>query len=187
MNNHLDKNLFNELCQKFQIVDIIDSIYYDKSNGLENLEQKIKQFENIRFEPTQRILVYYHDTGFYKNLSSGSSVFFWNLVQLFKKFNVPPEFIIIVTNHYGIKKEIDYLDSIFNYSINKIIETFLWYDFANPTVVRETNVSNKKEKRNFLYTCLNSRVRTHRVLTLCYLNEKKLLEKGIVSYRFKNE
>jgi hypothetical protein len=70
-----------------------------------------------------------------------------------------------------------------NYSINKIIETSLWFYFPD---VESIEVEDCDLKKDFLYTCLNNAERIHRNYTLCCLKEKNLLDRGIVSYRFKS-
>lgn len=183
MKNRLYHTIYNDISSRFQILDIIDSVFYDYLHP-DELEEKIKVFKDFTFKENQRLLIYYQDTGFYQNLNSGCSVFFYNMIQLLSKYNIPPEFVIIFTNHYGLKKEIDLLNSIFDYSLEKIVEISLWHDYPKPDQVHELKQHNNDSKKTFLYTCLNNVPRVHRLLTLCYLKEKNLLEKGIVSYRF---
>lgn len=185
MKNRLYHTIYDSISSRFQVLYIIDSVHYDYLHP-DILEEKIKIFENFTFKENQRLLIYYHDTGFYQHANNGCSVFFFNLFQLFKKFNIPAEFVIIFTNHYGLKNEIDQLNSIIDYSMTNIVETSLWHDYPLVNQIKESQQHKQDIKKTFLYTCLNNAKRVHRVLTLCYLKEKNLLEKGIISYRFKS-
>ena len=186
MKNRLYHTIYNDISDKFQILDIIDSVFFDYLHPDELIE-KIKVFKDYEFKENQRLLIYYQDTGFYQNLNSGCSVFLFNLLQILQKFQIPEEFIIVFTNHYGLKKEIDCINSMIDYSLNKIVETSLWHDYPNVNQIKEAIHQNHNDyKKTFLYTNLNNATRAHRVLALSYLKEKKLLNKGIISYRFNN-
>ena len=178
----INKNVFDEIEKKFKVLAVIDSIDY--INNLKHLDSQLKEFSNITFEITDRILIFYQDTGYYIDLNHGTSVFFNNLYTLLCKYNIPPEFIIIFTNHYGLKKEINTLNKKLKYSINNIIETSLWYDFPTLEKINEVTAHPLIFENKFLYTCLNNAPRVHRNYTLCQLKENHLLNSGIVSYRF---
>lgn len=184
MKNHLNLKLFQEIQKKFEIICVIDSFYYD--SDVKKLENVVKNFKDFSFSHNQRILIFYHDTGFYPELTSGTSIFFYNLYLILKKYQIASEFLIIFTNQFGLKKEIDLLNSKTNYTIKNIIETSLWFDF--PTVEKIKDFAenhNFIKDQKFLYTCLNNIERIHRSYTLCKLKENNLLDNGIISYRFK--
>lgn len=181
----LNKVLFDEISHHFEILEVIDSTNHDLN--FEQLDEKIKSFKDFSFGAKQRILFYYQDLSFYQNLVNGPSVFLYNLYQILKKYNIPPEFVILITNHYGINKEIEQLNLSMQYSLTKIIETSLWYDFPIIEKIHEKNVTSINSRKEFLFTCLNNMERIHRNYTLCCLKENNLINNGIVSYRFKNE
>ena len=183
MKSCINQDVFSIIKKRFNILSIIDSFYY--IDNFEKLENQIKEFNNTNFKKNDRILIFYQDTGYYIDLIYGTSVFFNNLYTLLIKYNIPSEFLIIFTNHYGIKKEINILNKKMNYSINKIIETSLWFDFPSLKQIDKIRSESLCFENNFLYTCLNGMQRAHRNYTLCQLKEKNLLDLGIVSYRFK--
>lgn len=182
MTKRIKPELMKLLNQKFQCLEFFDSVDYDQNPKL--LNDKIKKFHGHAFSSIERIIIFYHDTGYYQNLINGCSFFLENLYEILKYNDIPGEFVMIITNHYGIKSEIDLLNRKKNYTIKQIIETSLWYDF--PDYQKIQKISNKKLIPDIqkLYTCLNNIQRNHRNYTLCKLKENKLLEKGIVSYRF---
>ena len=177
----INTETINEIKKKFNVLAIIDSMMYV---DIKDLDAKIKKYNNKEFKNNDRILIFYQDTGYYLELNSGTSIFFNNLYEILRKYNVPSESVIIFTNHYGIKKEIDLLNKKMTYSINKIVETPLWYDFPKPETVDNIMSQSQISTNEFLYTCLNNVQRVHRNYTLCQLKKKNLLELGIVSYRF---
>ena len=182
MKNNINKTLYKKISEKFEILKIIDTVDYD--HDLELLENAIKNFENYEFFSNQRLLIFYHDTGFYNDLTTGTSVILNNLYCFLKKYNIPPEFIIFISNHFGIKKEIELLNRKTGYTITKIIETALWYDFPLYDQIIDSEKLALEFKNDFLYTCLNNIERIQRSYTLCQLRDKNLLPRGIVSYRF---
>lgn len=179
----LDNEIYKILNKKFKIILSIDSAYYD--NKLEQLENNIKDLCNHSFNQNEKILILYHDTNFYIDLISGSSLFLNNLYEILKKYSIPQEFVLFITNHYGIKKEIDLLNLKFNYEIQNLIETSLWYDFPNTNHFDEFDNINLDFDNEYLFTCLNNIQRIHRNYILCQLEENNLIDRGIVSYRFK--
>jgi hypothetical protein len=182
MKNTINKTLYKKILEKFEIIEIIDTVDYDHNNEL--LESTIKNFENYVFVNNQRILILYQDTGFYNDLTSGTSVVLNNLFFLLKKYKIPQEFIIFISNHYGIKKELAQLENKTGYSISKVIECSLWYDFPTYDQIVATKNLLLEFENEFLYTCLNNVQRIHRSYSLCQLKENNLLNHGIISYRF---
>jgi len=182
MKNSINKALYKKILENFEIIKVIDTVEYDYDNKI--LESAIKDFENYVFVNNQRILIFYQDTGFYNELTSGTSVVLNNLFYFLKKYSIPQEFIIFISNHYGIKKELDLLESKTGYAISKVIECSLWYDFPTyDQIVAAENLSLEFENE-FLYTCLNNVQRIHRSYNLCQLKDNNLLNHGIISYRF---
>lgn len=182
MTTTINKVLYKKIIENFEIVKVIDTVYYDHSNEL--LESTIKNFEDHIFADNQRILIFYHDTGFYTDLTFGTSIVLNNLFFLLKKYAIPQEFIIFISNHYGIKKELDLLNNKYGYSITKIIECALWYDFPTYNEIVAAENLLLEFENEFLYTCLNNIERIHRSYSLCQLKENNLLNHGIISYRF---
>lgn len=128
-------------------------------------------------------MILHHDTDYYPDNGVGNNIY--NLFRLLARNSVPLEFVIMFTNHYGIKSEISNLcRHITNQPPPRVVYTALWYDFPNDL---ENLLPMVYQNIEYLYTCLNGVERAHRVLTLCYLNQNDLLSRGMVSYHFKNE
>jgi hypothetical protein len=181
----LCKTLLSKIKEKFEILEIIDFHLYPDEIFLE-LENLIKKYQDFSFKQNQIILFFYHDTSFYTELKEGCSTVLNNFYILLNKYNLPPEFLYILTNHYGLKKEIILLNKRMQYhfKLENVIETLLWYDFPkNDDIIFYKN-QNLEFKNDFLYTCLNNVQRIHRSYFLSQLKENNLLDKGIVSYRF---
>jgi len=167
--------------EKYKILEILDLVFYD--HRLSVLDQILIKYQNHTFVPDERIVILHHDTDYYPDNGVGNNIY--NLFRLLARNSVPLEFVIIFTNHYGIKSEIDHLcRHIVNQTPPKIIYTSLWYDFPQNL---DTPPSINYQNIEHLYACLNGVERAHRVLTLCYLNQNGLLSRGMVSYHFKNE
>ena len=166
--------------EKYKILDIVDFAW-----DLSDIEDIILGYKDHHFTPDQRILVVHHDSDYYENTNSNGYMLY-NFLQIVNEYQIPTEFLILITNHYGIKKEVEELcSSIFNLSPLLTIETPLFADIVDDEQFSNTTV--KLQKPETLFCCLNGLARTHRVLTLCYLKEKNLLSNGIISYHFKNE
>jgi hypothetical protein len=167
--------------EKYKILEILDLVYYD--NRLMDLDQILNEYQNHTFASDERIVILHHDTDYYSENSIGNNTY--NLFKLIARNSIPMEFVIIFTNHYEIKSEVNHLcRHIVNQTPPKIIYTSLWYDFPQNL---DTPPSINYQNIEHLYACLNGVERAHRVLTLCYLNQNDLLSRGMVSYHFKNE
>lgn len=182
----LSKVLETKIKENFEVLEIINLFGYTSKKDFVDLENKINKYKDFVFSDKQIILFLSEDTFFYPDLDNGCSTNLHNLYIILKKYNIPSDFVFVFTNHYGLKKEINLLNEKMFYEIpiKNIIETPLWFDF--PTAKNIESFENQKTSfnNNFLYTCLNNAQRSHRSYFLCQLKEKKLLDNGIVSYRF---
>lgn len=165
--------------QKYSIVEIIDLLDYDFE--LDALATTLHKFKNYKFENNQRIVVLHHDTDYYPSGESvGNTVY--NFFRLCSNFEIPLDKILILTNHYGIEKEIKKISkSMCNTQSPKVICTSQWFDFPN---IDDNNTKSSDHNVEYLYCCLNGYRRQHRIMTLCFLEHYKLINKGIVSYHF---
>lgn len=175
------KNSVIDIIQsKYQIVNVIELLVYDYQ--LNELAQKLHQYQNHTFDINDRILVLHHDTDYYPSLPSVGNTMF-NFFKLASNFSLPLEKIIFVTNHYGIDVEIEKLSkSICNSPAPEVIQTSQWYDFPDQDSLR--NQLTPTDSFSHVYSCLNGRQRQHRVFMLCKLQELGILQQGIVSYNF---
>jgi hypothetical protein len=178
----LDPLVVEILEEKFKLLSTIDS--FDYCNHCD-LDDELVKYKNHTFLDKEKILILHHDTGFYQDLNSGTSVFLQNLFLLLEKYSIPSEFLIFITNHYGITKELELMHLKSGYCINNVIETALWYDFPPTNFIDDILDQSMNFEYDYLYTCLNNVQRIHRNYTLCQLKENDLLSDGILSYRFK--
>lgn len=165
---------------RYEVLSVIDLFDYDSE--LDSLRAVLSKFNNFEFNLLHRIVILHHDTDYYIDpRSSGFTMY--NLFVILKEFQIPTEFLILLTNHYGIEGEIRNLEWQTNFSKGtKVIYTSLWYDF--PDQIRNEPTEYHP---GALFCCLNNIGRSHRLLMLCFLKEHKLLSKGMVSYHFNNE
>jgi hypothetical protein len=178
----IQQKVIDLINEKYKILEILDLVYYDCR--LADLNQTLQKYQNHVFSPDERIIILHHDTDYYpENGSVGNNMY--NMFKLISRNGIPVEFVLMFTNHYGIKQEIQKLcKEILNQNTPQIIYTSLWYDFPQNL---DTPPSINYQNIEHLYACLNGVERAHRVLTLCYLNQNDLLSRGMVSYHFKNE
>ena len=80
---------------KYELVDIINLVFYDLD--LEKLDRVFSQYSNHQFASNQRLLIVHQDTDYYVN-SQGNTMY--NVVKLLSKYNIAPEFVILLTNNY---------------------------------------------------------------------------------------
>lgn len=179
---NLQKKVYQIIEQKYKVLETID--IFDYGSNIDNLYKLLANYENYVFLPNERILILHHDTDYYVT-TKASGFTIYNLILILNKLNIPNEFIVMLTNHYGIEDEIQkQFQDISGTNIFKIIYTSLWYDFPEQVDITEPE-SGKLKK---LYCCLNGAERLHRVALLCNLEEKSLIENGMISYHFnKNE
>jgi hypothetical protein len=165
---------------RYTVLDIIDLAQYDFQ--IEKVDQLLSKYTNHTFSVNERILIFHHDTDYYTSVeSSGFTVY--NLCVLLHRHQIPHEFLIMFTNHYGIEKEVAHLsEQVCNSASFKVVYTSQWYDYPDQSVS-----NNPVPVIENLFCCLNGHGRGHRVLTLCYFKEHDLLSHGTISYHFKNE
>jgi hypothetical protein len=163
---------------RYKVLEIIDSIRYN--DQLEKVDQLLSKYINHTFSSDERILILHHDTDYYISVES-TGFTLYNLCMLLKKNQIPHEFLIMFTNHYGIEKEVAHLsEQVCNSSPFKVVCTSQWYDYSDQQIS-----NNSVPVIENLFCCLNGVNREHRLLTLCYLKEHDLLSQGTISYHFK--
>lgn len=165
---------------RYTVLDIIDLQQYDYQ--IEKVDQLLSKYTNHTFSVHERILIFHHDLDYYTSVSS-SGFTLYNLCVLLNRHQIPHEFLIMFTNHYGIEKEVAHLsEQVCNSVPFKVVYTSQWYDYSD-----QLSSNNSVPVIENLFCCLNGISRGHRILTLCYLKEHDLLSQGTISYHFKNE
>lgn len=177
--SELKKEVLDIVKSRYEILDSVDLLAFDSQ--LDALDSVLSQYANYKFDIQQRIIILHNDTDYYTSLQS-SGFTLYNLFLLIKKYNIPTEALIIFTNHHGIHNEITKLASQICHSTSiKVVYTELWGDYPDDKCIP---LAEKDYKVNNVFCCLNGVSRSHRILTLCYLQEYNLLSKGMVSYHF---
>lgn len=178
--SNINPRVLHAISKRYQILEIIDLLEYDQD--FDALRAQLSKFKNMCFQSDQRILIFHHDTDYYPGIGApGFTVY--NLSVLLKEFMIPNEFLIILTNHYGIREELHQINKNLNNNNGPtVIYTSLWFDF--PDQISQTTVDYTPSA---LYCCLNRVPRSHRLLTLSFLKERNLLANGILSYHFSHD
>lgn len=174
----VQKKVLDIITKKYRILETIDLVFYDYR--MPELYELLSRYENYTFKTNERILILHHDIDYYVSLDvCGFTIH--NLITILNQLNIPNEFLIMLTNHYGIEKEIQtQFNALSNSQAFKVIYTSQWYDFPENIIIEEPKHSQLEK----LYCCLNGIQRQHRMAMLCNLTEKSLLDQGIVSYHF---
>jgi hypothetical protein len=174
----LQKKALDIVTKKYKILETIDLVCYDYD--ITKLYELLSRYENYTFKTNERILILHHDPDYYVSPDvCGFTIY--NLITILNQLNISNEFLIMLTNHYGIKKEIqNQFNALSNSQAFKVIYTSQWYDFPENIITQEPKHSQFQK----LYCCLNGIQRQHRMAMLCNLTEKSLLDQGIVSYHF---
>jgi hypothetical protein len=165
--------------EKYNILETLNLVY---ENCLSDLDQILAKYQNYTFSPNERIIIIHQETDYYSDINGvGNNMY--NIFHMLAHYDIPMEFIIMFTNHYGIEKELQHLcQKILNRPVPQVIYTVLFWIF--PENLENLPDPKYQEIKN-LYCCLNGIERMHRVLTLAYLQEYDLLDQGVISYHFK--
>ena len=96
----------NALYAKYSIIDHFEFKLFD--HDMSKLEQCLQSIKKIRFNPNERIIIEHQDCDYYvDDFPYGLSLY--NLFTAFKKIDIPLYTMLLFTNHFGIRKEIDRL------------------------------------------------------------------------------
>jgi len=169
--------------QKYNVLDFIDLVEFLDP---EDLAARLMQYASREFLSNERLVVLHHDTDYYESLNStGYNIY--NFFRLCANYDISLNHVLFITNHYGIKSEIKNVEKqICNSSSTTVVYTSQWYDFPKWEHIENAKEQHNTQEISMLYSCLNGQARVHRLLVLSLLREKDLLDKGMVSYHFKN-
>jgi hypothetical protein len=177
-NNHHWPQLSNAL-QKYDIVDDIDLIALCLDTN--QIGEELSKYKNFVFKPNQRLILTHIDIAFYLEGSS-YSINLYNLYLIIVYYDIPTEHLILITNQ-DVRSEIKILSKIFDVSpIKTIVSFYNTVQTVLPDEIFETSLDH--DIINYPFACLNGLQRTARLALLCELQEKNLIEKGIVSWNF---
>lgn len=174
--------LVDYLNQQYQIVGNIDLL--NSATDPHDLYQAVGALARSKFEDCERIMVTHYDTDFYiKNYGIGVQ----NFLTCLHHFDISPSKVIFLTNHPGIKDEIDQfyqekmqLDDFLNDRMTVIVNNYSYLQTTPTPVERSIDIHRIK----YHYMCLCGAQRAHRALFLCLLKDLDILSKGLVSWHF---
>ena len=161
---------------KYDIVGELDLMEYGCS--VDAMYNKLKSFYKNSYKHNERILIYHYDTDFYVD-KTGTTLY--NLLVCLSDIDIPLEFCILLTNHYGIAGEIEN-SPVLNKSNSKNLCIFE----NNYTLLQSTEQATETDidigSIKYPYICLQGSRRYHRLLFSCGLKDRGLLDKGLVSW-----
>ena len=178
----LTKKYFDKLNNTFDILDIIKFTEFDTDFSV--LENRLTAIKKDHYLPNERIIIEHFDTDFYHHrLVYGLNLY--NLIETIRKIDIPFFTIMLITNHFGIKKEID-----------KILKNHNKEDFITviETFITNTHYTNSidefdiaVDKISFSAMAMLGASRSHRVALYHFLDSNNLLDKVEVSLRGSKE
>lgn len=161
---------------KYDIVGELDLMEYGCS--ITAMYSKLKSFYKNSYKHNERILIYHYDTDFYVD-KTGTTLH--NLLLCLSDLDIPLEFCIFLTNHYGIASEIEN-SPVLNESTSKNLSIFE----NNYTLLQSAQQATETDidigSIKYPYICLQGSRRYHRLLFSCGLKDRGLLDKGLVSW-----
>lgn len=114
--------------EKYNILAHIPSQQFDHSPV--EFENFLRSLRKETFLPNDRIVIEHMDTDYYHS-SFRNGIFITNLIKAFHAVDIPTFVLLLVTNHFGIKKEINEL-VIDKHDLPTVIETFLYQPHVQP-------------------------------------------------------
>jgi hypothetical protein len=182
--------LWNEVNQclnkKFKIKQVINLYECDFDPYV--IDNFLEPLHNYVFKPDEKIIIIHTDTQYYLPYTD-YSVTLYNVHVALIHYNIPLESVIIMTNHFGLKKELKLLANMFNFTnpIN-VFESF--YDKVGSLSSTDKINLNLKINVNYishLFCCINGTQRTNRLLLLSMLKHYNLWDSGIITTNFEEK
>ena len=166
---------------KFNIIFSIDCRHFDMDYQI--LLSLIQENKKHQYSHDDRILLVHMDTDYYDELLP-CGLLITNIVRIFKEYDIPLYLLLFVTNHYGIKKEFDFL--LKNHpkeDYPTIVETLLSVAFLSDNTKSLATINlNDIEKAGL---CMMGKHRSHRVALCNFLVNSKLLDNVALQTNFK--
>lgn len=168
----IHEDVYETVTKHRRVLDWFDLMDYDWRIG--EIEELFRPYQHQEFEKDQCIAILHFDVDYY---SGGFGNTLFNLVMILARLQIPAEHVLIITNHYGIRAELDALSADLGTGRFQLLETSLCLDFPDSDEIKD--VTEQEVER--LYYCLNNINRSHRRLTIAWLAERELLDKGAIS------
>lgn len=181
INSELHTEVLDILKQKYNILFGLDCRDFDLN--YEILVEKLQDYTDYTFSNNDKILITHMDTDYYDSLLNCGLIPI-NITRTFERLDIPYHALLVVTNHFGIKKEFDaLLQNKHKTDRPTIINTLL-----SKTLMGEnySNLNNdiqvdKIEKQGL---CMMGKQRSHRVFLYNFLKNKNIDKKIAVSQNF---
>lgn len=147
----------------------------------EEMLQWCKKWQNSEFSPNERLIFINDDVDFYTDkFSPGFSNY--NFFKCCQYFNLPTDFVLYITTHIGIHKEISDLCTLMNLPVPTVIETHNFSRMMPSRGLFEIDYNNHLITKPYVFAA--GVQRNHRVMLLSYLRHYQLLDRGHISYHF---
>jgi hypothetical protein len=104
--DELTENYKTALQSKYCVLDNFSLIRYDRH--FELLEKHLGSIIKSQYDPNDRIVIDHFDTDYYLD-GFPYGLGLYNLFTVFRKLDIPLYVMLLVTNHYGIAKEVNCL------------------------------------------------------------------------------
>ena len=184
--NRLWRSLKCELEKKYSILQYID--FSASKSCVDRMAQDIKSSQRENYKPNEKIVVLHYDTDFYMSGPFSIGINLYNFLTIINYLGISPSVFIILTNHYGLNKELEnyYKNHYSNFDIKNDWFNVLENNFIEGHSPEYDLVEHivDHEQIAYHYSCLNGAGRTHRKVLLTALAESDLLDKGMVSWMF---
>jgi hypothetical protein len=174
MNNNLI--VYNILEQHFKFDKIFTLIDYDAD--MITLYNELFELKKDSYEQNYRFIFLYYDTDYYIT-NNQPGLILRNLQRIIVSLDISNYFCLILTQK-DITKELEILrqqettDNCAIASIQHCLQDLLWVDVADTELAPEIITAK--------YQSLCGRRRSHRTLLYSLLQNKNLLDQGMVSY-----
>ncbi len=174
----LTKKYFNFFSSKFEILDIIEFKEFDYNFDI--LIKRLQKIKKEEYSINQKIIIEHFDTDYYDDNLLKFGLNLYNFFQVTKKLNLPNFIFLFVTNHFGLKDEID---KILNNNSDKVtvIETFITKSHYNTDAYHDIDVDQHK----IVYPALTmmNHGRCHRYAFYDWIEKNSLLDYIEISIR----
>lgn len=184
-NSGLDFDVVSAIKTKCDIVDVINLYEYD--SDFNDLKHRLLSTKKESYSANEFYVVYHADTDYYlPECPYGLSMF--NLWKTFKELDISTGRVIFLSNHCGIKKEIEILLNIFkskNHDMPIVFDNFnAAFHFGMPDAYSKEYEDKKIniERIEHHGICMIGKPRVHRNAIFNHLKKNHLLDKIKTSY-----
>lgn len=171
-----------DILKKYFIFDcIFDLLDYDLN--MQQLYNELKELKRDEYQPNYRFIFLHYDTEYYIDHAI-PGITLINLQKILESLDIPNYFCILLTQQ-NLQNMCSYLKrnlTTDDCSIDVIPNVL--HRPCHPEI-KDENLKLNEQLITKKYICLNKVARNHRLIIMALLNEKNLLDYGLVSYRGK--